>query len=130
MLPWCQSIFVGVSSNQQVGLSLFYSGIIFRIISSTGNENNSKNNQWFERLPALSPDPLVELSAYHHVTGMAVSSRESESGDVHSSVSSDSMITSPANNCDSSSSCAGLHSILCLHLINISHLDIFWWNNW
>ena len=75
----------------------------------------------------MSPDPLVELSAYHHVTSMAVSSRESESG--HSSVSSDSMITSPANNCDSSSSCAGLHSILCLHLINISHLDIFYWNN-
>ena len=112
-----------MSSNQQVGLSLFYSGIIFRIIGSTGNENNSKNNQWFERLPALSPDPLVELSAYYHVTSMAVSSRESESG--HSSVSIDSMITSPANNCDSSSSCAGLQSILYLHLINISHLDIF-----
>jgi len=71
----------------------------------------------------LSSDPLVELSAYHHVTSMAVSSRESESG--HSSVSSDSIITLPANNCDSSSSCAGLHSILCLHLINIFHWTFF-----
>ena len=107
-----------------LGLSLlYYSGIIFGIIGSTGNEKNSKNNQWFERLPALSPDPLVELSAHYHMTSMAVSSRESKSG--HSSVSSDSMVTSPANNCDSSSSCAGLHLILCLHLMNISHLEIF-----
>jgi len=44
------------------------------------------------KLPALSPDPLVQLSAYHHVISMAVPSRESESG--YSSVSSDSMITS------------------------------------
>jgi len=32
----------------------------------------------------FSPDPLVELSAYHHMISMAESSREPESG--HSSV--------------------------------------------
>ena len=80
----------------------------------------------------LSSDPLVELSAYHHVTGMAsspVSSRESESShNRHSSLSSDSMITYSMNDGDSNDSCAG--SILHLYLINTYHLDILLWNNW
>jgi len=69
--------------------------------------------------------PQTHYLSYQPITTWQVWLRPPESLNLVTSVSAVIPWLHHLNNCDSSSSCAGLHSILCLHLISISHLGIF-----